>query len=66
MNVNKAYNEFGSNKYCKIHMSVQVIMHVTHHLKGFFCSKVILYLVCLFHIILVNVFYFHKYSCIFN
>ena len=67
MNVSKTCNELESNKYYKILISIEVIMYVTDHLKrSFVIMKWRLYLVCLGYNILVNAFYFHKYSYIFE
>ena len=63
MNVNEAYDESGSWKYYKILINIEVIMYVTYHLKTFFVIlKWDFNLFCSIYNILVNSFYFHKYS----
>ena len=72
MNVTKTCNELGSKKYYKILISIEVIiMYVTYHLKRSLAIIMELIYVCFFLVWLVyknivNAFYFHKYSNIFE
>jgi len=66
MNVSKACNELGSKTYYKILICIDVMMYVTYHLKGPFVILKWNLCSCAIFNSLVNAFYFHKKSYIFE